>query len=467
MIVKESFVLHDKLTEIVKVKRQEIKALLAQYPSGKIPGVEEAELSLVAGLQSEGYPFFITEFKRQSPSEGDINSVDNPLNQVELYLQGGCGAISVLADSQFFGGSFDDVESASRLAGAYGIPVLHKDFILDPIQVYRGRQAGASAFLMIPRILDADEINALQEAAQDLNMDILYEIHDLSDYQKIEHLNPKVIGVNNRDLATFKVALNRSNVMANSLPKKHSLIAESGIAAPIDLAVSSAFADGFLIGTALMKGKLPLNFTNNIADNKFFFKACGLRKKEDLASAQADLIGINFSPISKRRISIEELEKATLPENSVAVFRENTKEEITSILKKFPFKYVQLYADEVDLDFLKTLSQKVILGVPMKGEGILEKAMELAAEIDFFILDGPIPGSGGEIKMEIPADFPYPFMWAGGINATNLKVCKSHPMCFGVDVASGIEEDGEVSLVKIKEIAKKINKLQRTSFHKD
>ncbi|MFT7298054.1 MAG: indole-3-glycerol phosphate synthase [Sphingobacteriales bacterium] len=467
MIVETSFVFHDKLTEIVKVKRQEIKALLAQYPSGKIPGVEEAELSLVAKLQSEGYPFFITEFKRQSPSEGDINSVDNPLNQVELYLKGGCGAISVLADSQFFGGSFDDVESASLLAGAYGIPVLHKDFILHPIQVYRGRQAGASAFLMIPRILEIDEINALNETAQELNMDILYEIHDLTDYEKIKHLNPKVIGVNNRDLATFKVALNRSNVIANCLPVKHFLIAESGIAAPIDLAVSSAFADGFLIGTALMKGKLPLNFTKNIADNKFFFKACGLRTKEDLSSAKADLVGINFSPISKRRISIEVLDKATLPENSVAVFRENSREEITEILKKYPFKYVQLYSDEVDLDFLKMLSQKVILGVLMSGKYNLEKALEFAAETDFFILDGPVPGSGGEIKMEIPADFPYPFMWAGGLNSTNLEICESHPMCFGVDIASGIEEKGEVSLVKIKEINQIINKLERTSFHKE
>jgi phosphoribosylanthranilate isomerase len=224
-------------------------------------------------------------------------------------------------------------------------------------------------------------------------------------------------------------------------------------------------ADGFLIGTGLMRAQRKVGSTFDAyfkAEGAKIFKACGLRKQEDIAAlleslhAQPDYIGINFSPRSKRQIDPSILEaffgNPTFWQKAVAVFYQNEEAEIKQLLARFPFRAVQLYAGDQSLDFLRSLKQRILLAVRMT-EGWRDLLEGYAADVDCFILDGAIPGSGQQIGVSIPIDFPYPFLLAGGIHVENLHLTDGFANCIGVDIASGIETDGQVDLEKVQQIS--------------
>ena len=187
-------------------------------------------------------------------------------------------------------------------------------------------------------------------------------------------------------------------------------------------------------------------------DKKYFFKACGLRTFNAIENIHADLIGINFSPISKRKISEENLNSYVHQDNLVAVFKENSYAEILKITEKFNFSYIQFYVNELNLEQIKTIKCKKILAFNPNVDSELNQALKVAKYIDFFILDGSIPGSGTEISLEKAVDFPYPFLLAGGINANNLHKINNLPNCIGIDSASGVETLGEFDVKKVDEI---------------
>jgi phosphoribosylanthranilate isomerase len=272
----------------------------------------------------------------------------------------------------------------------------------------------------------------------------------LEEYQTIAHLNFPVVGVNNRDLATFKTSLNCCNYIARNMGRQGLLVAESGMANALHLRIASQHAQGFLIGTSLMR-MANLNF-GHAFQKGYFLKACGIRTPELLQAQTADLIGINFSPISKRRGEEGWLNKEQVPANAVAVFKNNTEEDVLQVIAKHSFQYVQLYADDFGPAFVKNIKQRVILAISVKSEADLALAEAYAPYIDCFILDGAQPGSGQGIQMAIPADFPYPFFLAGGMNAQNAHLAKNYTNCIGIDTASGIETEGKVDAEKIKAI---------------
>ena len=342
--------------------------------------------------------------------------------------------------------------------------LLQKDFILDPIQIYLARQAGADLILLIAAILQPDEMQALRLTAESLGMGVLAEVHDAEELEKILPLNFPVIGVNNRDLKTFRTALNRFNYLSNKyFPQQERplLVAESGVGDYRDFQCVH-HADAFLIGTGLMRQEqLPTSFSSYFrTDKPYLFKACGIRAANMLHRDEADFIGLNFSPRSKRRIDPAVLENQPLPENAVAVFYGNTEAEILETLARFPFKRIQLYAGDVSLDFIKSLRVRVFLAAALKQETDLQQLDQYAPHVDAFILDGAMPGSGQAATLEIPSDFPYPFLLAGGMHEGNLERLLPFENCIGVDMASGIEDtDGSVRLEKIQQVAVKLKNL--------
>ena len=193
-------------------------------------------------------------------------------------------------------------------------------------------------------------------------------------------------------------------------------------------------------------------------------EAVALRAPDDERAIPAqqvdgpDFIGINFSPVSKRRADAATLEllKASQFSNAVAVFYRNTEAEICETIEKYPFKTAQFYADEVSPEFVRSLKIRVMLAVKV---GVSVGIESYAADVDCFILDGAIPGSGTRIQTEIPADFPYPFLLAGGLNADNLEAVLTCKNCIGVDIASGIETDYQVDLDKVRHIAQRLSAL--------
>ncbi len=192
----------------------------------------------------------IAEFKRRSPSAGEIAPDAEPASTAAAYRAAGARAMSVLTDGPGFGGSLDDLRAAR---GAADLPVLRKDFLLDPVQLLESRAAGADAVLLIVRALDGDRLRALLRAARELGMDALVEVHDGQELERAVEAGARCVGVNARDLESFAVDLDRSEALVGRVPRELVSVAESGIQGPEDVdRMGAAGADAVLVGTALM-----------------------------------------------------------------------------------------------------------------------------------------------------------------------------------------------------------------------
>lgn len=461
------------LADIVAQKQLEIKVLYQQYDLNDLrrrtPSGQRNFYTALREARSAREPFFIAEFKRKSPSEGWIAQNADVAQQVERYREAGAQAVSVLTDEPFFGGSYADLrraaETLDRLpAGAERPLLLQKDFVLDPIQVYLARQHGADIILLIAAILDPARLVFLKNTAESLGMGVLVEVHDRAELEKVSPLDFPVLGVNNRDLATFRTALNRVNALA-PLVGGRLLVAESGVKDYRDFQVVKN-ADAFLIGAGLMQAFSGGSFRDHFqTGGRLLFKACGIRTADLLNDCPADYAGVNFSPLSKRRIATETLDSTPLPARAVAVFFQNSEAEIRAVLEKYPFRIVQLYADDTTPEFVRSLRQKVWLACRVRETTDLQALERFAADVDLFILDGAQPGSGQPIESAIPSDFPYPFLLAGGIDAENADRVAAYDNCIGIDVASGIETDGTADRQKIVRLAHRLQTLNHTLIH--
>lgn len=237
------------LSDIVKHKRVEVETLP--------PLKHERARGFHDPVRSLRERPFIAEIKKRSPSMGEINSSVNILDQAAAYVRGGAGAVSVLTDSRYFGGSFEFLYDIGREVEA---PLLCKDFIVSEIQVENARRAGADFILLIAAILDRAELASLTSMARDRNMKVLYEIHEAGEFLKLEGLEPEMVGVNARNLKTFGIDLAAASGTIREIRSRGSflVIAESGINSVDDVRLlGRAGADAFLIGTSLMKSDDP------------------------------------------------------------------------------------------------------------------------------------------------------------------------------------------------------------------
>ena len=197
----------------------------------------------------------IAEVKRRSPSAGAIQEDLDPVAHARAYERGGARAISVLTDALHFGGSLDDL---ARVTRAVGVPVLRKDFILDELQLYEARAAGASAVLLIVRALAPEELAALARAADRLGLAVIAEIHAAAELAPALAVGPAAVGVNSRDLSTFTLDRALAERLVASVPRGMPVIAESGIETRGDVErLAAAGADLVLVGTAVARTRDP------------------------------------------------------------------------------------------------------------------------------------------------------------------------------------------------------------------
>ncbi|MGQ1927808.1 indole-3-glycerol phosphate synthase TrpC [Ornithobacterium rhinotracheale] len=199
-------------------------------------------------------PFgIIAEFKRKSPSKSDINIGAKVEDIVPIYKACGAACVSVLTDSHFFGGSLEDLKNARK----YGLPLLRKDFILDPYQLYQAKAFGADAVLLIANILERNQIKDLTDYAKDLGLQVLLEFYGGEDFSKYYN-KVKMVGINNRNLNTFEVDYQHAIRMRNELPTEVLSVAESAIYSPeIYLELKKNGFDAFLMGEYFMKTNQP------------------------------------------------------------------------------------------------------------------------------------------------------------------------------------------------------------------
>lgn len=192
----------------------------------------------------------IAEIKRRSPSKGDLNPNLDPVGLARTYESCGASAMSVLTDGPHFGGSVDDLRSAR---GACGLPVIRKDFTVDPRDVCDARNMGADCVLLIAAALSRDELARLHELALSIGLDALVEIHDEAELEVALDVGADLIGVNQRDLVTFAVDHERAVRMASQMPTGVVRVAESGVRGPEDaVALRRAGYDAVLVGESLV-----------------------------------------------------------------------------------------------------------------------------------------------------------------------------------------------------------------------
>jgi indole-3-glycerol phosphate synthase len=197
----------------------------------------------------------IAEFKRRSPSKGDIRPDADVATQVAAYERGGAAALSVLTDAPHFGGSLDDLHAAR---GAATLPIIRKDFIVDPYQLYEAAVHGADAVLLIVRALSDRELVALHDEARALDLDCLVEVHDVEELERALEIDFEVIGINNRDLDEQRVDIQTTFELMPDVPAGKTVVAESGISGREELAeLERVGVDAVLIGGALMLADDP------------------------------------------------------------------------------------------------------------------------------------------------------------------------------------------------------------------
>jgi indole-3-glycerol phosphate synthase len=221
-----------------------------------------SELESAAAQRPEGRPFtealqrpgisLIAEHKRRSPSAGEIRSGATVTEIVEAYERGGATALSILTEGPHFGGSLDDLREA-RAASV--LPILRKDFIVDPYQVYESAAVGADAVLLIVAALHAEDIAVLHREARALDLDVVVEVHDEPELEcALEVVEADVIGINNRDLTDFSVDLDRTFELLEDVPAGKTVVSESGIHSRDQLdELERVGVDAVLVGEGLMR----------------------------------------------------------------------------------------------------------------------------------------------------------------------------------------------------------------------
>ena len=214
-------------------------------------GFRDALLATIAQMR----PAVIAELKRASPSRGIIREDFQPTEIAASYQRGGASALSVLTDAHYFKGSGVVLEFARR---GSSLPILRKDFIIDPYQVYESCAMGASAILLIVAALSDETLRELHELAHQQGLDVLVEVHDAEELSKAQEMGANLIGINNRSLKTFEVSLDTTLSLAEKIPSDCVAVAESGIHSVADIVrIRAAGIHAFLIGESLMRAEDP------------------------------------------------------------------------------------------------------------------------------------------------------------------------------------------------------------------
>jgi indole-3-glycerol phosphate synthase len=251
----------DILKKILDTKHAEVAAAIAQKPLIMMRGESEhadAPRDFVGAIRikiAAGKPAVIAEIKKASPSKGVIREDFRPAEIAATYAAHGAACLSVLTDALYFQGNPEYLEQARA---ACNIPVLRKDFMISPYQVYEARAMGADCILLIVAALDLARMKELEALAHDLGMAVLVEVHDGEELDLALQLDTPLIGINNRNLRTFEVTLDTTLGLLGRIPQNHIVVTESGIFTPEDVALMrNNNVHTFLVGEAFMRQPDP------------------------------------------------------------------------------------------------------------------------------------------------------------------------------------------------------------------
>jgi indole-3-glycerol phosphate synthase len=251
----------DILEKIVAVKREEIAAAQKKIPFQTMRADAESRVltrdfeGAVRSKIAAGDAAVIAEIKKASPSKGVLRADFIPADIAQSYAEAGAACLSVLTDRQFFQGQPDYLKQARA---SCELPVLRKDFMVDPYQIYESRAMGADCVLLIAACLDDVRMQELEAAARSLDMAVLVEVHDRAELDRALKLKTRLVGINNRNLRSFEVSLATTLEMLTEVPGDRIVVTESGIATQADVkTMRAAGVHAFLVGEAFIRAEEP------------------------------------------------------------------------------------------------------------------------------------------------------------------------------------------------------------------
>lgn len=480
----------DFLSNIIAVKRTRIAAAKRRASLGAVRAqAREVRASrpqhvFAGAFQDNRKINVIAEFKRRSPSKGDIRADADAPAIAQLYESGGAAAISVLTEEDHFGGSLEDLRGVRETTS---LPILRKDFVVDEYQVYESAAAGADAILLIVAALEDAELRRLREIAEDeLGIDALVEVHTKEEFDRAVLCGAQLIGVNNRDLRTFKVSTRTSLTLAAAAPRSAILISESGLTPDVIGKLRDAGYRGFLVGEALMRAPDPEHallefiYEPKPSGRSVWVKICGITNREDAfaaCEAGADMLGFNFYRRSPRFIKppaareIVDALRARLddrrePPMMIGVFVNETIEKVVRIAEDVSLNGIQLHGDETS-DYCRRLREAsprrfVIKALASRSAEILERARNYSTEaimLDAF--DPRLRGGTGRLAnwhmaRKIAARSSRVFL-AGGLSPENVAEAIASVQPYAVDACSSLEiSPGRKSAARMKQFVQSV-----------
>ncbi|MEH5009846.1 bifunctional indole-3-glycerol-phosphate synthase TrpC/phosphoribosylanthranilate isomerase TrpF [Phytobacter diazotrophicus] len=384
---------------------------------------------------------FILECKKASPSKGVIRDDFDPARIAGVYKHH-ASAISVLTDEKYFQGSFDFLPVVSQIAHQ---PILCKDFIIDPYQIYLARFYQADACLLMLSVLDDEQYRQLSAVAHSLSMGVLTEVSNEEELERAIALGAKVVGINNRDLRDLSIDLNRTRQLAPRLGAGVTVISESGINTYAQVRELSHFANGFLIGSALMShDDLDAAVKRVLLGEN---KVCGLTRPQDaLVAYEAGAIygGLIFVASSPRAVNVAQARTvmAGAPLQYVGVFRNAPVETVSANVEQLALVAVQLHGSE-DQHYIDTLRKQLPDSVQIwkaLSVGDTLPARDLN-HVDKYVFDNGQGGSGKRFDWSLLSGQTLDnVLLAGGLGADNcVEAAKTG--CAGLDFNSGVESE--------------------------
>ncbi|MBV9212100.1 MAG: indole-3-glycerol phosphate synthase TrpC [Actinobacteria bacterium] len=246
-----------RLEDLCRASREEVERRKRLVPLAELErrAADQGEPRRFGEALSRPGTSLVAEYKRRSPSAGVIRAGAEVAEIARAYARGGAAALSILTEEEHFGGSLDDLRAGR---GACELPVLRKDFTLDPYQVYEARAAGADAILLVVGAVERGELGSLHAIARALELDVLVEAHDEAELEAALEIDASVIGINNRNLADFSVDVGRTFDLLDRVPAGKVVVSESGIRGRAQIEeLESAGVDAVLVGEWLMRSADP------------------------------------------------------------------------------------------------------------------------------------------------------------------------------------------------------------------
>ncbi|MGZ5481555.1 MAG: indole-3-glycerol phosphate synthase TrpC [Pyrinomonadaceae bacterium] len=470
----------DFLSEIIAAKRKRLEAAKATVPLAEISTRANRRRSddrhhrFSDAVRGWARINIIAEFKRRSPSKGDINIAADASTFARAYEKVGAAAISVLTEEDYFGGSLDDLHTIRK---ATSIPILRKDFIFDEYQVFESALAGADALLLIAAALDDETLTKLLNTTERyLWMDALVEVHTKEELDRALRCGARLIGVNNRDLRTFSVSTDTSFELGRLVPQGISLVSESGLTPPTIRDLRLAGYNAFLVGEAFMRSEKPAMALNRyivestLRESATQVKICGITNIDDARAAieaGADMLGFNFYPESPRFIEPKAVREIMFTVRTgkwvraIGIFVNETLERIKQVERDANLDGVQLHGDET-AEFCDRLKEGVaprfLIKAVATNEAIDFDALE-RYPVDAFMFDAHDPGRRGgtgriadwAVAQEAVKRLPQVFL-AGGLSAENVADAISAVQPYAVDACSALElAPGKKDFARMKE----------------